>query len=103
MSEQLTPEQIAENVVSNYLAGGENNEPLERIELLTICRNAAEQARAVPDFKPEGEHDYYRDAYFGSMTTHGYAYLSIPSTPPIHLGDDQARRILAMLSTEAGQ
>jgi len=51
-----------------------------------------------PAFAPEGQPDRYRDMYYENTARHGYMYFAIPGEQPIHVGDDEAKHILAYLS-----
>jgi hypothetical protein len=91
--------QNAESVVATYLAGSTETVPLDRIELVLICRNAADRARELPDFKPADEPDLYRDAW-ESLTdpqdAPNWIMERVSSLAPAN--PDLARRILALLS-----
>ena len=106
-----TPEQIADAIVQEH--HGEQFASTRDMDtpwigfVRTAATQAAREAQTAPDFKPEGGFDYYRQQWqyltgarddslrlriTGSDDT-GTFHLTI--TP------DQARRILAMLSTES--
>lgn len=73
------------------------------VKMAAALRALIEDDRApeeptAPQFAPDGEPDEYRDAYYRSMTAHGYMYFAIPGEQPIHVGDDEAKHILAYLS-----
>ena len=54
------------------------------------------------DFQSEGYPDKYRDLWNENMPrVSGSMYFAIPGEQPIHVTDEQARRILVMLSVEA--
>lgn len=53
-------------------------------------------------FRPEGEPDEYRDLWAENMPrVSGRMYFAIPGEQPIHVSDEQARRVLEMLSEDA--
>ena len=56
----------------------------------------------TPAFKSKYYPDKYRDLWVENMPrVSGYMYFAIPGEQPIGVDEDQARRILEMLSTEA--
>lgn len=56
----------------------------------------------VPAFQPEGRPDIYRDLWEENMPrVSGCMYFAIPGEQPIHVRDDQARRIMEMISSES--
>ena len=103
------PTQIAERIIAKLdLAGSTLDEALvsrwidaDAVESMLI--DAARQAAGTePDFEPLDYPDKYRDLWNENMpSVSGSMYFSIPGEQPIHLTDDQAERVLKMLSSEA--
>lgn len=106
MSETRTPYEIADEVFARLDTSNIpsfSNDGLSRSDVETALVQAARMARetAAP-FAREGDPDKFRDLWTENMPrVSGSMYFSIPGEQPIHLDDDQARRILAMLSEEA--
>lgn len=92
-----TPEQIADAIERDYAYRAP-----ETYRFRDLLIQAAREAQTAPDFEPEGVPDKFRDLYNDNMPrVSSCMWFAIPGEQPIHVDDDQARRILAMLSTEA--
>ena len=98
-----SPEEIADSVIAEYDIEGERLDPSQ---VLAVLAEGIREAQTAPDFKPAGEYDYYRKQY--EKITGGIDGLSLKiegegshRTHWLSVSDDQARRILAMLSTES--
>lgn len=64
--------------------------------------STTEQVQETAAFKPDDRPDIYRDLWNENMPrVSGCMYFAIPGEQPIHVADDQARRILEMLSSES--
>ena len=70
-----------------------------------VLKDAVHKSRIenpTPAFKSKYEPDEYRDLWVENMPrVSGRMYFAIPGEQPIHVDDDQARRILEILSSEA--
>lgn len=98
-----TPEQIADEILNAPIPLGSTSErlfPVTRTQLRPLLEQAAREAQTRPDFKPEvtGE---FRASW--EAIERGEECLDVECTDgnTIRVTTDQARRILAMLSTEA--
>ena len=101
------PGQIADAVMDNLSNNLSTSDDLQLIR--GALEDAAREAQTPPDFRSEGEHDEYRDAFesIEGETLHRIKveghYRDGLTSVPFTVSRSQIRRILAGLSAEGDQ